>query len=130
MSYGRFRRPDQGDRITRRDCDVEALAVLRPNPRRLRGSRAVRRPAVAPSGERLWGPDLSQAWPRAGGGHDPELPRRRHRGRGGSAPPCGRRIRANDQGHIKTNEKRIARPGPKQAWFKDPAEDILSVIQE
>jgi hypothetical protein len=25
----RFRRPDQGDRITRRDCDVEALAVLR-----------------------------------------------------------------------------------------------------
>ncbi len=26
--------------------------------------------------------------------------------------------------------KRIATPGPKQAWFKDPAESILSVIQE
>ena len=35
-----------------------------------------------------------------------------------------------DQGPIKTNEKGIATPGPKQAWFKDPAGNILSVIQE
>jgi catechol 2,3-dioxygenase-like lactoylglutathione lyase family enzyme len=35
-----------------------------------------------------------------------------------------------DEGPIKTDEKGIATPGPKQAWFKDPAGNILSVIQE
>jgi catechol 2,3-dioxygenase-like lactoylglutathione lyase family enzyme len=35
-----------------------------------------------------------------------------------------------DQGPIKTDEKGIATPGPKQAWFRDPAGNILSVIQE
>ncbi len=35
-----------------------------------------------------------------------------------------------DQGPIKTNEKGIATPGPKQAWFRDPAGNILSVIQD
>jgi catechol 2,3-dioxygenase-like lactoylglutathione lyase family enzyme len=34
-----------------------------------------------------------------------------------------------DSGPIKTNEKGIARPGPKQAWFRDPAGNILSVIE-
>jgi catechol 2,3-dioxygenase-like lactoylglutathione lyase family enzyme len=34
-----------------------------------------------------------------------------------------------DSGPIKTNEKGIATPGPKQAWFKDPAGNILSVIE-
>jgi catechol 2,3-dioxygenase-like lactoylglutathione lyase family enzyme len=34
-----------------------------------------------------------------------------------------------DQGPLKTDEKGIARPGPKQAWFKDPAGNILSVIE-
>ncbi len=34
-----------------------------------------------------------------------------------------------DEGPIKTNEKGIATPGPKQAWFKDPAGNILSVIE-
>lgn len=34
-----------------------------------------------------------------------------------------------DSGPIKTNAKGIAEPGPKQAWFKDPAGNILSVIQ-
>ena len=34
-----------------------------------------------------------------------------------------------DAGPIKTNEKGIATPGPKQAWFKDPAGNILSVIE-
>ena len=34
-----------------------------------------------------------------------------------------------DQGPIKTNEKGIAQPGPKQAWFRDPAGNILSVIE-
>jgi catechol 2,3-dioxygenase-like lactoylglutathione lyase family enzyme len=33
------------------------------------------------------------------------------------------------EGPLKTNEKGIAEPGPKQAWFKDPAGNILSVIQ-
>jgi len=33
-------------------------------------------------------------------------------------------------GPIKTNEKGIAHPGPWQAWFRDPAGNILSVIQE
>jgi predicted enzyme related to lactoylglutathione lyase len=35
-----------------------------------------------------------------------------------------------DEGPIKTNEKGIATPGPKQAWFRDPAGNILSVIQD
>ena len=34
-----------------------------------------------------------------------------------------------DQGPIKTDEKGIATPGPKQAWFRDPAGNILSVIE-
>ena len=34
-----------------------------------------------------------------------------------------------DQGPLKTNEKGIAHPGPKQAWFRDPAGNILSVIE-
>jgi predicted enzyme related to lactoylglutathione lyase len=34
-----------------------------------------------------------------------------------------------DDGPIATNEKGIATPGPKQAWFKDPAGNILSVIE-
>ena len=34
-----------------------------------------------------------------------------------------------DEGPIKTNEKGIATPGPKIAWFRDPAGNILSVIE-
>jgi catechol 2,3-dioxygenase-like lactoylglutathione lyase family enzyme len=34
-----------------------------------------------------------------------------------------------DQGPLKTDEKGIATPGPKQAWFRDPAGNILSVIE-
>jgi catechol 2,3-dioxygenase-like lactoylglutathione lyase family enzyme len=34
-----------------------------------------------------------------------------------------------DQGPIKTDERGIATPGPKQAWFRDPAGNILSVIE-
>lgn len=34
-----------------------------------------------------------------------------------------------DEGPIKTDEKGIARPGPKMAWFRDPAGNILSVIE-
>jgi catechol 2,3-dioxygenase-like lactoylglutathione lyase family enzyme len=34
-----------------------------------------------------------------------------------------------DEGPIKTDEKGIAQPGPKQAWFRDPAGNILSVIE-
>jgi catechol 2,3-dioxygenase-like lactoylglutathione lyase family enzyme len=33
-------------------------------------------------------------------------------------------------GPTKTNEKGIAHPGPWQAWFKDPAGNILSVVQD
>lgn len=33
-----------------------------------------------------------------------------------------------DQGPVRTNEKGIAHPGPWQAWFRDPAANILSVI--
>ena len=35
-----------------------------------------------------------------------------------------------DEGPIATNEKGIATPGPKQAWFRDPAGNILSVLEE
>jgi catechol 2,3-dioxygenase-like lactoylglutathione lyase family enzyme len=35
-----------------------------------------------------------------------------------------------DSGPIKTDARGIATPGPKQAWFKDPAGNILSVIEE
>jgi catechol 2,3-dioxygenase-like lactoylglutathione lyase family enzyme len=34
-----------------------------------------------------------------------------------------------DEGPIKTNEKGIAQPGPKQAWFRDPAGNILSLVE-
>jgi extradiol dioxygenase family protein len=33
------------------------------------------------------------------------------------------------EGPLKTDQKGIATPGPKQAWFKDPAGNILSVIE-
>ena len=42
---------------------------------------------------------------------------------------AGVRFEQYDAGPIKTNEKGIATPGPKQAWFKDPAGNILSVIE-
>jgi catechol 2,3-dioxygenase-like lactoylglutathione lyase family enzyme len=35
-----------------------------------------------------------------------------------------------DEGPLKTDAKGIATPGPKQAWFKDPAGNILSVIED
>jgi catechol 2,3-dioxygenase-like lactoylglutathione lyase family enzyme len=35
-----------------------------------------------------------------------------------------------DRGPIKTDEKGIATPGPKQAWFRDPAGNIVSVIED
>ena len=35
-----------------------------------------------------------------------------------------------DEGPIATNEKGIATPGPKQAWFRDPAGNILSVLED
>lgn len=34
-----------------------------------------------------------------------------------------------DEGPLATDEKGIATPGPKQAWFKDPAGNILSLIE-
>jgi catechol 2,3-dioxygenase-like lactoylglutathione lyase family enzyme len=34
-----------------------------------------------------------------------------------------------DHGPIKTNGKGIAQPGPKQAWFRDPAGNVLSVVE-
>ena len=34
-----------------------------------------------------------------------------------------------DEGQIATDERGIAEPGPKQAWFRDPAGNILSVIE-
>jgi catechol 2,3-dioxygenase-like lactoylglutathione lyase family enzyme len=34
-----------------------------------------------------------------------------------------------DEGPLATDEKGIATPGPKQAWFRDPAGNILSVIE-
>jgi len=35
-----------------------------------------------------------------------------------------------DDGPLATDEKGIATPGPKQAWFRDPAGNILSVIED
>ena len=34
-----------------------------------------------------------------------------------------------DEDPIKTDDKGIATPGPRQAWFKDPAGNIVSVIE-
>jgi len=34
-----------------------------------------------------------------------------------------------DAGPMRTDERGIAHPGPKQAWFRDPAGNILSVIE-
>lgn len=33
------------------------------------------------------------------------------------------------EGPLATDEKGIATPGPRQAWFRDPAGNILSVLQ-
>jgi catechol 2,3-dioxygenase-like lactoylglutathione lyase family enzyme len=35
-----------------------------------------------------------------------------------------------DDGPTETNEKGIAEPGPRIAWFRDPAGNILSVIED
>jgi predicted enzyme related to lactoylglutathione lyase len=43
---------------------------------------------------------------------------------------AGVRFEQYDAGPIKTDAKGIAHPGPWQAWFRDPAGNILSVIQE
>jgi catechol 2,3-dioxygenase-like lactoylglutathione lyase family enzyme len=43
---------------------------------------------------------------------------------------AGVRFEHYDSGPIETDERGIATPGPKQAWFRDPAGNILSVIQE
>jgi predicted enzyme related to lactoylglutathione lyase len=43
---------------------------------------------------------------------------------------AGVRFERYDAGPIKTDAKGIAHPGPWQAWFRDPAGNILSVIQE
>ena len=43
---------------------------------------------------------------------------------------AGVRFEQYPSGPIKTNDKGIAHPGPWQAWFRDPAGNILSVIQE
>jgi hypothetical protein len=43
----------------------------------------------------------------------------------------GVRFEHYDGGDLKTDEKGIARgPGPNIAWFKDPAGNILSVLEE
>ena len=43
----------------------------------------------------------------------------------------GVRFEHYDQGDLKTDEKGIARgPGPNIAWFKDPAGNILSILEE
>ena len=46
----------------------------------------------------------------------------------------GIHFEAYKEGDIKTNEKGIAKPasgqGPKIAWFKDPAGNILSVLED
>jgi catechol 2,3-dioxygenase-like lactoylglutathione lyase family enzyme len=43
----------------------------------------------------------------------------------------GVRFEHYNQGDLKTDEKGIARgPGPNIAWFKDPAGNILSVLEE
>ena len=43
----------------------------------------------------------------------------------------GVRFERYDEGDLKTDEKGIARgEGPKIAWFKDPAGNILSVLEE
>ena len=34
-----------------------------------------------------------------------------------------------DEGPVKTDDRGIALPGPRQAWFRDPAGNILSVIE-
>ena len=43
----------------------------------------------------------------------------------------GVRLEHYDEPDLKTDDKGIARgPGPKIAWFKDPAQNILSVLED
>ena len=41
----------------------------------------------------------------------------------------GVRFEHYEEGPLKTDAKGIATPGPRQAWFRDPAGNIMSVIQ-
>jgi len=43
---------------------------------------------------------------------------------------AGVQFESYEEGPIKNNEKGIAHPGPYQAWFRDPAGNILSVLQD
>ena len=43
---------------------------------------------------------------------------------------AGVRFEQYDEGPLKTNEKGIAHPGPKQAWFRDPTGNLLSVVAD
>ena len=60
--------------------------------------------------------------------HDPQLPRGRHRRRRSTSWPRGacvralRRLRPGREGHL-------PRRGPAIAWFKDPAGNVLSVLE-
>jgi hypothetical protein len=43
----------------------------------------------------------------------------------------GVRFEIYDEGELKTDERGVFRgPGPKIAWFKDPAGNVLSVLEE
>ena len=47
----------------------------------------------------------------------------------GSDARAGVEFEQYDEGPIKTDEKGMATPGPRQAWFKGPAGNIVSVIE-
>jgi len=114
---------------------VEELTVLRGRLRRGRcehgSAHRFARHAVAPGGQRVRDPDLSEGRSQAGRAHDLELPVDDIEAAVDELERAGVEFKQYHEGPLKTNERGIANPGyHKQAWFKDPAGNILSVIQE
>ena len=67
--------------------------------------------------------------PRAGVVHDPQLPGGRRRGGGDALAAKGVEFERYDG--FDQDDQGIARgPGPLIAWFKDPAGNILSVLED
>ena len=113
----RRRRPRQGARVLRRDA--------RARRRQERHGPAHAQPGGRPADDRL-----PEARLRAGDLHDPELPGRRHRRAVDALIERGVAFELYDG--FGQDERGVSRDedGPPIAWFRDPAGNILSVLED
>ena len=112
------------ERHPTREAVLRRDARARTSPRRRAGWRCTSRVAATVS-------RLSQGKSRACDLHGPQLPRAGRRG--GRRPADSRPVCTFEryEGDLETDEKGIIRgEGPTIAWFKDPAGNILSVLDQ